>query len=269
MEELTIYQVASLRIVCAGLVLLPITIRHISKIPRKSVGLIFLSGLIGNLIPAYLFCAAESKVDSALAGTLNSLTPIFAIITGLFFFKMELSTRKLLGVSIAFVGSLFLLLSKGVSDNADFSYSLLIVLATLLYGINVNYINRYLKQIESLHIAAVGLSLCALPAFAILYFTGYFEVFLQAHTYKSTLATFTLGVVGTSIANILFYKLIKEAGVVFSSMVTYGMPFVALGWGYVFRETITWMQIISLLVILAGVYIAGKNKTEMPQLAKG
>lgn len=265
MEALSIYQVASLRIVCAGLILLPITIRCISKIPRKKVGLIFISGTIGNLIPAFLFCAAESKVDSALAGTLNSLTPIFAIVTGLIFFQMNLSSRKLLGISIAFVGSLFLLFSKGISNNTDISYSLLIVFATLLYGINVNFINRFLHEIESLHIAAIGLSLCAIPAFIILYFTGYFQVFTQSQTFTSTLATFTLGVVGTAIANILFYKLIKEAGVVFSSMVTYGMPFVALGWGLVFKENIGWLQVVSLFIILIGVYIAGK-KTSTPQL---
>lgn len=259
MENLSIYQVASLRIVSAGLILFPITLRHISRIPPNKIGLIFLSGFMGNFIPAFLFCIAESRVDSALAGTLNSLTPIFVIISGVFFFKITIAREKLWGVLIAFAGSILLLFSKGIKGNTDISYSLIIVFATLLYGINVNFINKYLHDIGSLKIAAIALSLCAIPALLILYLTGYFQIFLEITTYKSSLATLTLGVVGTAIANILFYGLIKKAGVIFSSMVTYGMPIVAIGWGFIFHESIGLMQIISLIIILAGVYIASRD----------
>jgi drug/metabolite transporter (DMT)-like permease len=64
---------------------------------------------------------------------------------------------------------------------------------------------------------------------------------------------------GTAIATILFYMLIKRAGVLFTSMVTYGIPFVAIGWGFVYNENIGWKQIASLFIILAGVYIANRN----------
>src|SRR5436190_370518 len=75
--HLTAYQVASLRIVFSGIVLLPAAIRHFKRVPRNKLPVIFLSGALGSLIPAYLFCVAEEGIDSALAGTLNSLTPIF------------------------------------------------------------------------------------------------------------------------------------------------------------------------------------------------
>ena len=263
MENLSIFQVASLRIVSAGLFLLPITIRHFSKIPNKKLGYIFLSGFMGNFIPAYLFCIAESEVDSALAGTLNSLTPIFAILSGLIFFKMTIPREKLWGVIIAFTGSVLLLFSKGMSNPTDISYSLIIVFATILYGINVNFINKYLHDIGSLQIAAIALSLCAIPALVVLFFTGYFQIFLHIETLKSSLATLTLGIAGTAVANVLYYKLIKKAGVLFSSMVTYGMPFVAIGWGFVFQESIGWRQIVSLLIILIGVYMASRNINDL------
>ncbi len=72
------------------------------------------------------------------------------------------------------------------------------------------------------------------------------------------MAAATLGIFGTAIATILFYMLIKRAGVLFSSMVTYGIPFVAIFWGVVAHEDIGWKQIISLLVILTGVYFANR-----------
>jgi len=50
----------------------------------------------------------------------------------------------------------------------------------------------------------------------------------------------------------------KKAGPVFASTVTYIIPFVALGWGIYFGETITSLQLIGMVVILAGVRLANK-----------
>ena len=172
METLSVYQVASLRIASAGLVLLPLTIRHIRSIPYNKMGFVFLSGLLGSLLPSFLFCVAETKIDSALAGMLNALTPIVAIVSGIVIFGLKVSSKKLTGILIA---------------------------------------------------AA------------------------------------TLGIFGTAIANILFYMLIKRAGVLFSSMVTYGIPFVAICWGVIAREDIGRKQIFSLVVILTGVYFANRT----------
>jgi drug/metabolite transporter (DMT)-like permease len=259
MESLTDFQVASLRIVSAGIVLLPLTVRHIRSIPLSKIGYIFLSGILGNLLPSYLFCIAETRVDSALAGTLNALTPIFAIITGFLIFKFYVPSKKVIGIIIAFGGSILLMFGKGMQDATDVSFSLLIVLATFLYGINVNLAKKYLNDVGSLKAASVALSLSAIPALIVLIFTGYFQIFTRPDTLIGTLAASTLGVMGTAIATILFYMLIKRAGVLFTSMVTYGIPFVAIGWGFVYNEDIGWKQIVSLFIILTGVYIANRS----------
>lgn len=258
LEALSDFQVASLRIVSAGLVLLPIAIRHIHRIPVNKIGYIFLSGLLGSLLPSFLFCIAETQIDSALAGTLNALTPIFAIITGFIIFKYKVPSKKISGIIIAFAGCILLLFSKGMKDSSNIGYSLIIVLATLSYGINVNLVKKYLYDIGSLKTASVGLSLCAIPALFVLIFTGYFHTFTQIETLKSTVAAATLGIFGTAIANILFYMLIKRAGVLFSSMVTYGIPFIAIFWGLLAHEDIGWKQLVSLIVILSGVYITNR-----------
>jgi drug/metabolite transporter (DMT)-like permease len=106
---------------------------------------------------------------------------------------------------------------------------------------------------------AIGLSLCAVPALLVLIFTGYFNRISDAVILKSTVASVVLGVVGSAIANVFYYMLIKRAGVLFSSMVTYGIPVVAIFWGIVAKEDIGWKQIVSLFVILAGVYMANRS----------
>lgn len=261
LEHLTAFQVASVRIVLSGLLLLPIAINGYRHIPRNRIVFVFLSGTLGSLLPAYLFCLAEMKIDSALAGTLNSLTPVFVIITGVLFFKFRPTVKMILGILVALSGSVMLFFSRPeTGPNSDIGYVIFVIFATVCYGLNVNLVHRYLQNIPSLQVVAMALSLNAIPAFVALYLSGYFNLsFNDKGVIFSTLYTFLLGAGGTVLASLLFYVLIKKAGVVFSSMVTYGIPFVAILWGVYFNEKTGWMAILSLIVILIGVYLTNKK----------
>jgi drug/metabolite transporter (DMT)-like permease len=74
----------------------------------------------------------------------------------------------------------------------------------------------------------------------------------------STAASVVLGIMGTALASIFFYMLVKRAGVLFASMVTYGIPFVAVCWGLIYGELITMLQVGCLGIILVGVYLTNK-----------
>ena len=259
-NQLSAYHIAAIRIVSAGIVLSPIAVNAIKKIPWRKRWLVFLSGTLGSLIPAFLFCTAEESIDSALAGTLNSLTPIFVIGTGALFFNTKAAPNKITGIVIAFTGCILLLFSKGTMQNKELSYSVLVVMATILYGFNVNMVSRSLLHISSLHITAVALSSNAIVALTVLIFTGFFKLPLgDLHILKGTAAAICLGVMGTAIATVLFYMLVKRAGGIFASTVTYAIPFVAIGWGIYYRESISWKQIVCLLIILLGVYWVNKK----------
>ncbi len=256
---LTAYQLAAIRILSAGVALLPIGILQFKKIPQNKKKYVFLSALIGSMIPAFLFCIAETKINSSLAGFLNALTPAFTISIGLVFFGNYFQKNKLLGVAIAFVGMLLLFLANKELNLEYLSYAALVVIATICYGFNVNIVNRFLKDISPIKIAAVGFSYLILPAFSILIFTGYFKLPLQnREIIYSTLSGFTLGILGTALATILFYMLLKRAGTVFTSMVTYGIPFISLGWGLLEGDLINSIQIAGLAIILTGVYMTNK-----------
>ena len=256
---LTPYQVAAIRMLSGGIVLLPFAIQQLKKVPVKKYGLIILSGLLGSFFPAFLFCIAETRIDSSLAGFLNALTPIFTIIIGIVFFKNPVEGKKIPGVFIAFAGMLVLFLAKGTSNLNELSFSLLVLIATVFYAINVNMVGRYLREIGSTNIAAFAFSFLIIPSLIILILTGYFQLpLLQKDVLMATGASVILGVAGTALASIIFYVLLKRAGALFTSMVTYGIPFVALFWGLVAGETINLIQIIGLGVILTGVYIANR-----------
>ncbi len=282
--SLTAYQVASLRIIFSGIVLLPVAVMRFKTIPKNKLWIIFLSGVQGSLLPAYLFCLAETKIDSSLAGSLNALTPVFAIIMGALFFSTRVASNKILGICISFAGSVLLFFAQPFSSHAGTNvfYTLMVIVATMLYGINVNMVGKYLKGIPSLDIAAIALSLNAIPALIVLYFTGYFsqDIFSEPMLI-ATGYTFILGVLGTAFASIFFYMLMKRAGIVFASMVTYAIPAVAILWAILdthkdiifaghlpFGEIMSvifyawWKQFVCLLVILFGVYLANRTQRD-------
>ena len=253
-------QVASLRMLSAGMVLLPFAFKALKQIPREKMGLVIFSGILGNFIPAFLFCIAETQIDSSLAGILNSLTPMFTIIVGVLFFKVQTSFIKIIGIIIGFIGLSFLLAAGKDVSLHNLSYASLVLLATLFYGINVNLVGRYMQNLGSLNIASIAFAFLIIPSLLVLFFTGYFSKnFSDPLVLKSLLASSLLGIVGTSIATILFYFLVKRAGILFGSLVTYGIPVVAVIWGLLDGEKLNFIQVLCLALILFGVYIVNRG----------
>jgi drug/metabolite transporter (DMT)-like permease len=88
----------------------------------------------------------------------------------------------------------------------------------------------------------------------ILVLSGFFKLLLQEIAYqKACLAVALLGIFSTAIAWLLFYALIKRTNVLFPSTASYGIPFIALGWGWIYGEAVTWAQFGFLVLILGGV----------------
>ncbi|RYE21211.1 MAG: DMT family transporter, partial [Sphingobacteriaceae bacterium] len=246
------------RILIAGLVLLPLAIASLPKFPAKKLPLLLLSGAIGNLIPAFLFATAIHYISGALEGILNSLTPLFVVVIGIVFFKLQVKQRKVVGVLIGFAGLLLLGFSGGAIDVSNVQYAFLILLATILYGINVNIVSRYLQGFNPLHTASLSLGMVAIPAGLVAWQQGVFTIVQQEGLHWPLLAAALLGAMGTAVATIVFYVLIKRAGALFASLVTYGIPVVAIIWGVLANEAVSIAQVACLVVILTGVFVAGK-----------
>lgn len=261
LEDLTPYQVASIRIIFAGLAMLPFALRAFKKTPRALIKPLVVSGFLGSFFPAFFFCIAQTKIDSSLAGILNALTPIFTVAIGSLFFSLSLSWVKWTGLILGFLGMSILLLGGSQGINlTHLGFASFVILATVCYGLNVNLINNYLKDAEPMHIAGIAFTALILPALIVLIGTNYFSdpKFMDGTYVKGTVSAAALGIMGTGVASVLFYMLVKKAGPVFASMVTYGIPFVAMAWGIVSGEVITGIQAVGMTVILVGVRLANK-----------
>lgn len=258
---LSAYDVAALRILSSGIVMLPFLPRALKEIPKSTIPYVLLSGWLGSFFAAFLFCIAESKIDGALAGCLNALTPLFVAITGLLFFKVYTSKQKITGILIGFTGCILLTYANYTKPFEYIAYSGFVILATIFYGINVNMVQKKLSGVSSTSIAALAFTGLIPPSLLVLLITGYFKLPLSQDAFIiSTLSSCILGVLGTALASVLFYRLVKRAGGLFASLVTYGIPFVAIAWGIYFNEQITYLHLIALIIILIGVYIANRTK---------
>lgn len=257
-------QLGTLRILSAFLFLLPFAFRYMVRVQRGHWKFLALVGLVGSLIPAILFSIAGSKMDSALSGALNALTPLFTLLIGAFFFSSRISGVKLLGLLLGLVGSVGLIfVRKEGSMELDFNYyAFLVIAATVCYGLNINLIKNYLSDVKPLVISTLSL-LTVGPVAGIYLFSTDF-VYRLNHVEGSGMAltyVLILGVAGTAIALILFNKLIQLSSPVFASSTTYLIPIVALMWGVLDGENFMMAHLIGMAAIIIGVVIVNRAKS--------
>lgn len=261
---LTALQVGSLRTIFAALFLMMIGLRSLKKIRRHQWKWIAFSGFFGTFFPAYLFSFAETEIDSAIVSILNSTTPLLSMLVGIFIFQAAFIQRKFVGVLVGLAGTTALILSgAAVNPDQNYWYSLLVILASLFYGLNANVIKKHLQTIPALAITTGNFIVIAVPATIVLSTTGFFssEVLFAPQVQLSLIFVAILGVIGTGAALIIFNKLIQISDPVFSTSVTYLIPVVALGWGALDGESFTLLQLVSGFVILVGVWIVNsRNK---------
>jgi drug/metabolite transporter (DMT)-like permease len=254
-------QVAALRLFTAGLFFLPYSVSKLKQFKLQLIWKIFIVGLLGNGIPAFLFTWAEAHISSSIAGILNSLTPIFTLTIGVLFFKIKASWLKAIGILIAFGGCVLLILQRNAGVSAvDAQYGWAIVLATICYGTSVNLLKKWLQTVPSLLIVSFAFfMLGSLSAIYLCESDFLSRMHTQPLAWHSLGYVFILGAVGTSIANTLYYRLVQRISPVNASLVTFFIPIVAVAWGYLAGESVGWAHFASMLLILAGVYVVSKG----------
>jgi len=257
-------QVASLRIVSAGLVLVPLSLPALRRLKRRHLFLLFTIGLVGSTIPAFLFAKAQTQLPSGITGVLNALTPLFVLILGTLFFGHTVKRSNLLGIGVGFAGVVILLLAgAGGNLGAVNYYAVYVMLATICYGLNLNIIKSYLADLRPVVITAVSL-LFVLPIGAVYLFAGtnFVAVMQQGGggVWWALLYLCLLGVVGTAIALILFNHLVQITTPIFTSSVTYLIPIVAVVWGLIDGETLVLGQLAGMLTIIIGVWLANRKR---------
>ncbi len=264
-------QVAAMRMVIAFIVTFPFVARHYKLIGKGKMKYIAVVGIVGSGIPAILFTTAQTRINSSLAGMLNSLTPLFTVLIGFFFFRSRFSFLQVAGVAAGFLGAAGLILVNAEGDlSADAGYSLLIVVATVFYGISVNTIKAHLAGINVLIISGFALLCVGVPYGIYLFSTDFIDRLTHVPgAWTGLMYIATLACFGTALSNLLYFQLVKIASPLFASAVTYFIPIVALLWGIVDGETLNLLHIPAMLAILGGVAMISYDGYRARKQAEG
>lgn len=255
-------ELACLRLSISFVASVPFAIKALSAIPRDKFSAVFLIGFFGNGIPAFLFALSLTKSGSAVTGILNSLSPLWTLLVGIYFFKVVVSRQKVSGVIVGFMGAMVLVLGKrGENFQTDALYSLLPVAATLCYGISSNIMKEKMQTGNPIYVTSLALMTVGLPSLIGLFFTSAPAKIIGGQVWPSFACIAILSLFGTLIAWMLFYRLVQRTDALFAASVTYLAPIVAIGWGLLDGEVLNFLQLLGMLLILTGVYFTTSGKT--------
>ena len=254
LEHFNPYEVGALRVLIAGIILLPLAILNIRKFPKKNLKWLILAAVTGNFIPMFLFPIAETEVSSSIAGIINSMMPIFVIIVGALLWKFQTTKRQVIGVIISFTGACILAFSGGEGGEFKLIPILLLLLATLFYAISTTTVKSKLSDVPAKILSAFVFSfVLILPSLIALVFAGFFNNFeVNSGFWEGLGFVSLLSIFGTGLAMMLNYKLLSVSTPLFASTVTMLMPVVAIIWGLLDGEKLTLMQGFGGVIILAG-----------------
>ena len=217
-----------------------------------------LIGLCNIAIPFVLIAIGTAKINSYLAAILMSTTPLSGSILAHFFTKDEkLSYLKSLGVLIGFSGIILLFFDKVIINNDNFIYALITILGSTFYCIGgLLTLKLKNKKNENVTTSTTLWSVIFLLPFSLIIETPW----ESSPSLASTLSLLYLGVIATGFAWLIRFRILTVNGLVFQTQVAYLIPIFGIIFGYfLMDEIITWRVLVSLVIILLGIYIFKKN----------
>lgn len=257
-------QLTAARMVLGAIVLLAVIAVRRDTLPRGLAvwGHLVVAALVANVIPYLLFAVGETRVDSGIAGALNATTPLWTLVLA---FAVRQSTRlkflQFVGLVLGFLGSL-LIFTPWDAGSVDTLGALYCLLAALSYGISYLYMSRFLTPRNlsptvlstSQLIAASVLTAAALP---------FDSAGAPTWSFGPWLALAVLGVIGTGLAYVINYALIRTEGAVGASVVTYLVPVASVALGFlVLDETAPLLSLLGIATILVGVRLSRRRATD-------
>jgi drug/metabolite transporter (DMT)-like permease len=254
-------QTASLRLTFAMSVMIWFVKPHFAQIPKEKRFHLLVSALTGICIPAYCFAIAQTGLPSAMTGVLNALTPCMVFILGIVFFRQTPSKLKIIGLTLGFIGSAIIILVNAKGELSLNAHALWVILATILYGFNLNWIKKHLSEIPALPLATLAVTIAGTVGFCILLTTNWLQTMQQNPMGLYSLAAIaTLGIFGTAIAQFFFSRLLQLSSALFAGSVTYTIPLVAIAWGIWDGEVLTWVHFLGILCIIGCILIISRLK---------
>ena len=187
-----------------------------------------------------------------------STTPLSGTILAHFFTKNEkINLFKVIGILVGFSGIVFLFLDRIIINENNYLFALITILGSTFYSIGgILTIRIKNKGNENVTTSTTIWSLIFLFPMAVILE----KPWLATPSVESTLSLLYLGIVATGMAWLIRFRILSVNGLVFQTQVAYLIPIFGVIFGYfLMDEVITWRVLISLSIIMLGIYIVKKN----------
>jgi len=256
LDELNPSDIALYRILI-GALFVNIFVRTKEKIDRADHMKFLIVSFFWMALPFYMFGIAEQTITSSLAGLINGSTPIFVAFIAVVFYRVRITNLQIIYIFTGFVGVGLITLSGGINELSFNIGSIFALIASISYGIAVNIVEPLIKKYESYIVLKIVMRYASLLSL-ILY--GFNASFKLPTPQVSLIPMLILGIGGTGIAFLTYYKLLDNVGRISSSFIVYMIPIFSIFFGYQFLNEITYaIQFVGIGVILTSAFLYSRT----------
>lgn len=256
LDELNPSDIALYRILI-GALFVNIFVRTKEKIDKADHIKFVIVSFFWMALPFYMFGIAEQTITSSLAGLINGSTPIFVAFIAVVFYRLRITNLQIIYIFSGFVGVGLITLSGGINELSFNIGSIFALIASISYGIAVNIVEPLIKKYESYIVLKIVMRYASLLSLILYGFTASFKLpTLQV----SLIPMLILGICGTGIAFLTYYKLLDNVGRISSSFIVYMIPIFSIFFGYQFLNEITYaIQFVGIGVILTSAFLYSRT----------
>lgn len=263
-SEVSPFWVAGIRILFGATFLIAFLRLTGNSFPaRRFWPALLVAGFLSNALPWILLAWGEIRIASGLASILNATTPLWSIIIASIWDDEQLTVIRIAGIIIGFAG-VFLLIDVDLSalTNLNLLAELAVLGASLSYASGAVFVRRRLRGPSSRQLAAGQLSAAFLLMMPVLFIDG---VPAQMPSPAAAGAILALGILGSGVAYLIYFRLLTEVGATRTLIVTYLVPVTAVFWGWlILNETFGWTTLLGMATILVGVILVNSRRGEQP-----
>jgi drug/metabolite transporter (DMT)-like permease len=243
-------------------------------LPRepRMYGHLLVMGAINIAIPFSLITFAENipSIDSSLASVINSAVPLFVIVIAAIFLPGEAVTvNRVVGLAAGFVG-VAILVGLDVADlgSASAVGEIALIGATISYAFGNVYAKKYVHGLRPMIPAVMqvffGLLITGTLAFATEHPLS------VAWSPEALLSIFWLGLLGSGLAYLAYFRTLQRWGATRTSLVAYLLPIWGIGLGaIVLSEPITPNMILGAGLIIGGIALVNSRYGTRPLFVRG
>ncbi|HYI21419.1 MAG TPA: DMT family transporter [Candidatus Limnocylindrales bacterium] len=258
------FTLVALRLLVGALLLATVVFAAREKLPRdpRTYGHFIVLGILSVSLPFVLITVAEQSVDSALAAILTAPVPLFVIPIAAVVLHERITPNKVLGVLVGLVGVAILVgFDPATLGQTDLTPQLILLAAAFSYAMGGVYARRFVHglrpMIPALFQVTFAMIIAGTGAFLFENPIGH----LAGIPPEGWFSVIWLGLLGSGMAYLLFYRLLGAWGPTRTSLVAYLLPIwgIALGW-IVLGEQIGPGIILGTALVIGGIALVNVKR---------